>query len=70
MSDLKLFRITAGVATELPSRSIALEQSLQRLIEANMETLFGARFLATEYSTGKVHAGRIDSWASMRTAHR
>jgi len=26
-----------------------------------METTFGVRFLATEYTTGKVHRGRIDS---------
>lgn len=42
-------------------KSVALEVSLQRLIEANMETLFGVRFLATEYSTGAKHRGRIDS---------
>ena len=61
MSDLKLFRITNGSAQELKGKSVALEVSLQRLIEANMETLFGVRFLATEYSTGAKHRGRIDS---------
>ena len=60
MSDLKLFRITNGSAQELKGKSVALEVSLQRLIEANMETLFGVRFLATEYSTGAKHRGRID----------
>jgi predicted transport protein len=61
LSDLKLFRITNGSAQELKGKSVALEVSLQRLIEANMETLFGVRFLATEYSTGAKHRGRIDS---------
>jgi predicted transport protein/RecB family endonuclease NucS len=61
LSDLKLFRITNGAAKELMGKSVALEVSLQRLIEANMETLFGVRFLATEYSTGAKHRGRIDS---------
>lgn len=61
MSDLKLFRITNGSAQELKGKSVALEVSLQRLIEANMETLFGVRFLASEYSTGAKHRGRIDS---------
>jgi len=61
LSDLKLFRITNGSAQELKGKSVALEVSLQRLIEANMETLFGVRFLATEYSTGSKHRGRIDS---------
>ena len=61
MSDLKLFHITNGSAQELKGKSVALEVSLQRLIEANMETLFGVRFLATEYVTGAKHKGRIDS---------
>lgn len=61
MSDLKLFRIQDGHATELQSQMVALERNLQTLIEGNMETTFGVRFLASEYSTGKVHRGRIDS---------
>jgi hypothetical protein len=61
MTDLKLFRISGGHATELPSASMALERSLQKLIEGNMDTLFVVGFLASEYSTGKVHGGRIDS---------
>ena len=61
MSDLKLFRISKGIASELASSSVALERSLQTLIEANMETLFGARLLASEYSTGIRHGGRMDS---------
>lgn len=61
MSDLKLFRLSGGVATELVSASVALEKSLQTVVERNMETLFGVRFLASEYSTGAKHGGRIDS---------
>lgn len=61
MSDLKLFRLDAGVATELPSGSVALEKSLQTVIEHNMETLFGVRLLASEFSTGPKHGGRMDS---------
>lgn len=61
MADLKLFDIASGVACELPSQSVALEKSLQVLIEDNMSTMFGISFLAREYSTGKVHRGRIDS---------
>ena len=61
MSDLKLFKIEAGVACELASRSVALEKSLQVLIEENMFAMFGISFLAGECSTGKVHRGRIDS---------
>ena len=61
MSDLKLFRLDHGVATEMTGGSVALEKALQTVIEANMDTLFGVRFLATEYSTGAKHGGRIDS---------
>lgn len=61
MSDIKLFRLKAGSATELQGDASDLEKPLQTLIEANLETLLGIRFLATEYSTGKTHAGRIDS---------
>jgi len=61
MSELKLFQIENGEATELRGGSVALEKSLQNVIEHNMETFFGVRFLASEYSTGARHGGRIDS---------
>lgn len=61
MSDLKLFRVADGQAHQLLGSSVALEKSLQAMIERNMETLFGVRFLASEYSTGTKHRGRIDS---------
>lgn len=61
MSDIKLFHLNAGKATELQGDASDLEKPLQSLIEANLEPLLGIRFLATEYSTGKTHAGRIDS---------
>lgn len=61
MSDIKLFRLEAGKATELAGDASDLEKPLQTLIEANLDTLLGIRFLASEYSTGKTHGGRIDS---------
>jgi len=61
MSDIKLFRPMAGKAVELQGDASDLEKSLQTLIEANLDALLGIRFLATEYSTGRTHAGRIDS---------
>ena len=61
MSDLKLFRVSDGTAHEIHGSSVALEKSLQTLIERNMEALFGVRLLASEYSTGPVHGGRMDS---------
>jgi predicted transport protein len=61
MSDLKLFRIANSKAEELKGSAMELERHLQHLIEANMETFFGVKFLASEYSTGRKHKGRIDS---------
>lgn len=61
MSDIQLFRLTAGKATELPGRAAAIEKQLQSLIEAQMPAFLGVRFLASEYATGKTHKGRIDS---------
>jgi predicted transport protein len=60
-ADLKLFRIDDGAATELEGSHALLEKHLQRVVETNMETLLGVRFLASEYSTGERHGGRIDS---------
>lgn len=61
MSDIQLFRLTNGTATELPGRAAALERHLQTLIESQMTTFLGVRFLASEHATGKTHKGRIDS---------
>ncbi len=61
MADVTLFRIEDQKAVALPKRAAVVEKSLQNLIEANLETLLGVRFLATEYSTGPKHRGRIDT---------
>jgi len=63
VSDIKLFSLRNGKAEELPGSAVALEKSLQNTIEANLEPLLGLRFLASEYSTGARHGGRIDSLA-------
>lgn len=61
MSDIKLFRLVDGKATELQGRASDLEKPLQSLIEANLLSMLGIRFVATEYATGRTHGGRIDS---------
>src|SRR5258707_12035372 len=61
VSDIKLFRIGHNEAHELSVQSVAVEKTLQTLIETHLEALLGVRFLASEYSTGKVHGGRIDT---------
>ncbi|MDX2403973.1 DUF5655 domain-containing protein [Streptomyces microflavus] len=47
--------------TEVVPSLAEVEADVQGLVEAHMETLLGVRFLASEYGTGPVHGGRIDS---------
>jgi predicted transport protein len=61
LSDIKLFRLTSGTASEMHGLASDLERPLQSLIEKNLEVLLGVRFLSTEYFTGKTHSGRIDT---------
>ncbi|OEV27497.1 transporter [Streptomyces nanshensis] len=59
-SSLKLFTVNGAVA-EVSSRLAVRERELHQLVGANLETMLGVRFLASEYSTGSVHGGRIDT---------
>lgn len=59
MSDIKLYRMTQGGVTELAGGAVALEKSLQNLFEANLESLLGVRFLASEFVTNE--GGRMDT---------
>lgn len=61
MGDIKLFRLNGETVEELEGQAVAVEKSLQHIIERHLETFLGVRFLASEYSTGKRHAGRIDT---------
>lgn len=61
MSDIKVFRVQNESVKELEEHSFEIEKSLQTLVERNLETFLGVRFLASEYSTGKTHGGRIDT---------
>ncbi len=61
MSDIKLFQIIGSEVRELAGQSVAVEKSLQTLIEKHLEAFFGVRLLASEYSTGRTYGGRIDT---------
>jgi predicted transport protein len=61
MSDIKLFQIGQNGVQPLIGSSVAVEKSLQTLIERHLEAFLGVRFVASEHSTGKVHGGRIDT---------
>ena len=61
MADIKLYSIINGKAQIKAPVDLKLEKEIQNLCENNLEVFFGIKFLATEYSTGKNHKGRIDS---------
>lgn len=61
MSDLRVFWIEGQKVKTLEAKTLTLEKSLQNLIEANLEEMLGIRFLASEYTTGAKHGGRIDT---------
>lgn len=61
MADIRLFQILADGVKELTAQSVAVEKSLQTMIETHLEALLGVRFLASEHTTGKTHGGRIDT---------
>lgn len=61
MSDIKLFKIQQDGVRELEGRSASVEKFLQTQMERHLDAFLGVRFLASEYSTGKTHGGRIDT---------
>ena len=61
MGDIRLFKISGKTVSELQGSSSSIERSLQSFMESQLIDLLGVRFLATEYSTGKTHGGRIDT---------
>jgi predicted transport protein len=61
VSDIKLFHLAEAQVRELPGSAMQVEKSLQTLFERDLDTLLGIRFLASEYSTGAAHGGRIDT---------
>ncbi|MDZ4179102.1 MAG: DUF5655 domain-containing protein [Coriobacteriia bacterium] len=58
---MDLFKIDNGRLVSVKAARVEKERLLQGLIEQNLQQAFRMRFLATEYSTGEKHAGRIDT---------
>ena len=59
MSELRLFTIQKGKTKESRPEFYKLERDVQDLFEANLESLLGVRFVASEFKTGQ--GGRIDT---------
>jgi len=60
---MPIFDIHENKLSPVEQKNFPLEKELQALIENNLEEVFSCRFVATEFSTGSQHAGRIDSLA-------
>lgn len=60
---MPLFQIINGKIQRIKSTDFAKELEIQKLIENNLEIIFNCRFVATEFSTGDIHSGRIDTLA-------
>jgi hypothetical protein len=52
-----------GLVKTVEQTNFGTERELQRLVEANLASLFQCRFVATEFATGIQHGGRIDTLA-------
>ena len=60
---MALFEIEKGKARRVRLSEFKLEKDLQQLIENNLKVIFNCQFIASEFSTGNLHSGRIDTLA-------
>lgn len=60
---MAIFKIENEKVNRIKPTEFKLEKELQKLVECNLETFFNCRFIATEFSTGNLHSGRIDTLA-------
>ncbi|GMV23954.1 MAG: transporter [Acidimicrobiia bacterium] len=60
---MPLFQISGAGLKKVGQGKFSSEKELHRLIEQNLEVVFNCRVVATEFSTGAQHAGRIDTLA-------
>ena len=58
---MPLYQIKQQKVDQIKPSSFKNERKLQKLFEANLETLLGVRFVASEFTTGDRQRGRIDS---------
>ena len=60
---MPLFSVSKTNLETVDQTNFDSEKHLQTLIEKNLQTVFGCRLVASEFSTGAQHAGRIDTLA-------
>lgn len=60
---MPLFNINGDQVTPVSQVEFQTEKHLQGLVESNLKKIFNCSFVATEFKTGPVHNGRIDTIA-------
>lgn len=60
---MPLFSISDSLLSSVQQTNFDEEKHLRLLIEKNLQPVFNCRFVASEFSTGSVHSGRIDTLA-------
>ena len=60
---MAIFEIKDDKINRVKPTEFRLEKDLQKLVEQNLDTFFNCRFVASEFSTGNLHSGRIDTLA-------
>lgn len=58
---MPIFKIENKKVKQIKALQFKNEKELQNLIEDNLEEIFGIKFIASEFSTGEKHGGRIDT---------
>ena len=60
---MPLFKINKNTIEHVDQTNFKTEKLLQGLVEASLAPVFRCRFVASEFPTGAVHGGRIDTLA-------
>ena len=58
---MAVFEIKDNNVIRIKPTEFKVEKDLQNLVEQNLETFFNCRCIASEFSTGNLHSGRIDT---------
>ena len=66
---MPIFNILKSKLTPVEQDNFSSEKELQNLIERNIETVFNCQLIASEFTTGAEHAGRIDTLALSEDHH-
>ena len=61
--NMPLFSIRNKRLQPVSQSNFPGEKSLQNIVESNLKIIFNCRFVASEFPTGPLHGGRVDTLA-------